>query len=619
MSGSTDGAVRIWEREREQCIRTHWLPKSNDLITLAVSVLTEKETDDRRFLAVAAYDDETVKYWHFGNTFLHDAYDFKDDNKRDEVGLATRMAIRSEDGVTLVAIYSRELGGDYCQQAAPTHPLTSLTSLLLLVDLPERKTFDTRTWPIAAGVTAIAVSSRDSAVLAGGADRELRLWRRCDEVRPTQPEWATRVQSPIRSVAFTLDAGKGLSAHSDGTVKVWDLKTTPRLPRHPEPHLAPIKDFAILNANNKTLVVSCAEDGIIKIWDLISGQLLASTKAEHDASIEALALTQDNKTLFSVSKDGTLRRWAIQKILDNGTLNYSGLMSEDINVIPTDSYRELFYLSLFDDDSKALLARYDKTISVYDIKSGDRIFIEEPHQGSPLSAFDVSRDVSRKAYWIVVGSWNNQVSLYSYNREERKCQQCARVFPSGDHSHIRVQCVKVGKQSAASVQLICGLEDGGIVLVDVHRDGETRTNVDVLRDPCGFSVRGVVMYKKAERAIAVDDKGCLSILNLKRNEGHPLNAQESAFRCAAVSCDESYAITGSESGAVAVLGDLECMAYNAKRFPSHDVECPKPLCKFQGDGPINCVKVAGDRYVLAGGGDGAVHIFEVIRQEQRSR
>lgn len=118
--------------------------------------------------------------------------------------------------------------------------------------------------------------------------------------------------SLVRDFSWSPDSSKVASASSDGTVRIWDVKTATTLTIF-EQHNRDV--FQVSWHPEGTLIASGDANGIIKIWNPANGQEQTSIQA-HDtdsesglAFISALLWSKDGTLLLSRGVDGKLVYW----------------------------------------------------------------------------------------------------------------------------------------------------------------------------------------------------------------------------------------------------------------------------------------------------------------------
>ena len=96
----------------------------------------------------------------------------------------------------------------------------------------------------------------------------------------------------MNSVAVSGDGRLALSASSDRTVKVWDLRSGQVL-RTLAGHTGGVNSVAV--SGDGRLALSASSDRTVKVWDLETGQCLATLPL--DAPLWSLALAPDGATV----------------------------------------------------------------------------------------------------------------------------------------------------------------------------------------------------------------------------------------------------------------------------------------------------------------------------------
>jgi WD40 repeat protein len=115
-------------------------------------------------------------------------------------------------------------------------------------------------------------------------------------------------------IAVTPDGKTVISASSDNTIKIWDLRTgvfsfisnfiKRRLKFTIKGYSSSVYKIAV-TPDGKTLI-SHSFDKTIKIWDLGTG---TEKFTLHSSSVRAIAVTLDGKTVISGSSDNTIKIW----------------------------------------------------------------------------------------------------------------------------------------------------------------------------------------------------------------------------------------------------------------------------------------------------------------------
>ena len=116
-------------------------------------------------------------------------------------------------------------------------------------------------------------------------------------------------QSAIRSIAFASDNQRVVTASTDGTARVWDLRD----PKFPETLAFGGHSAAVLTAAftaDGTRVVSGSSDNSVKLWHATTAELIMDFVG-HTDGVLAAAMLPNNQNVVSVSKDKTIRVWTV--------------------------------------------------------------------------------------------------------------------------------------------------------------------------------------------------------------------------------------------------------------------------------------------------------------------
>jgi WD40 repeat protein len=114
----------------------------------------------------------------------------------------------------------------------------------------------------------------------------------------------------VNSLAFSSDGARLASGSSDGTARLWDVKTSTLIRVFALPDPREIRGVA-QSPDGKTLAAG-VRFGQVKAWDATTGKEVASLDA-HEGDAWSVAFTPDGKTLISGGGDwgrpGRVRLW----------------------------------------------------------------------------------------------------------------------------------------------------------------------------------------------------------------------------------------------------------------------------------------------------------------------
>ena len=138
----------------------------------------------------------------------------------------------------------------------------------------------------------------------------------------------------ILAAVFSHDGQRLVTAHSDGTARIWDVATgTPEI--RLSGHRAEVL-YAEFN-HDGTRVVTASRDRTARIWDVTSGQLQTAVK-QHTGSVRDARFAADGTLVITASLDGKIRIWpsdgnSVPEIVQADTRFHSVDISPDNTII----------------------------------------------------------------------------------------------------------------------------------------------------------------------------------------------------------------------------------------------------------------------------------------------
>jgi WD40 repeat protein len=109
----------------------------------------------------------------------------------------------------------------------------------------------------------------------------------------------------VRSVAFSPDGLRAVTASEDRTARIWDMTTGKPL-FILSGHSGPVKR-AIFSPDGLHLVTA-SEDGTARVWDAVTGKALV-TLSGHSGPVESAAFSPNGLRIVTASEDGTALVW----------------------------------------------------------------------------------------------------------------------------------------------------------------------------------------------------------------------------------------------------------------------------------------------------------------------
>ena len=178
----------------------------------------------------------------------------------------------------------------------------------------------------------------------------------------------------IEEVMFTNDGKSLISASTDKTIRIWDLKSgsTAKVIRGEIGSGASGEIYATaISHDNKYLAAGGLFTGdpehicAIRLYDYHSGKLISLLKG-HKNFILSLKFSADGKYLISGSNDNTAHIWDVQKRQPLHILNGHTAPIYGVDISP--------------DNHRAVTASHDNTLILWDVKTGNIITTMAGHK-----------------------------------------------------------------------------------------------------------------------------------------------------------------------------------------------------------------------------------------------
>ncbi len=153
-------------------------------------------------------------------------------------------------------------------------------------------------------VCAVDFSPDGNLLVSASSDYSIKLWdvktKKCINTLPGHTRW-------IRTVAFSPDGKQLVSGSGDYTIKLWDVATGNCLKTW-QGHTGWI--WSVVFSPDGTTIASGSEDKTIRLWDLQTGKLKIILD-KHKSWVQSVAFSPDGQTLASSSCDRTINLWSV--------------------------------------------------------------------------------------------------------------------------------------------------------------------------------------------------------------------------------------------------------------------------------------------------------------------
>ncbi len=168
-------------------------------------------------------------------------------------------------------------------------------------------------------VNACAIGADCRTVVSAGDDYTVKIW----DLTTGEAKMTLRGSGPMMACAITRDGRLVAGGDTAGAVHLWSAVTG-----QTALNLTPA-DAAIygcdISPGDRAIVAACA-DGMVRVWDLHTGSLTAQL-AGHDKAVYDVRFTPDGEQIVSAGEDGTLRIWNLSSLSQTGALKQTSYHS----------------------------------------------------------------------------------------------------------------------------------------------------------------------------------------------------------------------------------------------------------------------------------------------------
>lgn len=206
----------------------------------------------------------------------------------------------------------------------------------------------------------------DKYILSGSWDKTIRKW---DVASKKEICEYTNHADFIKCIAYEPITNTFLSGSSDRTIRQFNVDTGEQV-KLIKGHTRAIEDICFEDYTYE-IFYSCSSDTTIKKWNLKTGECL-NTFEGHLTSVYKILCDINECSLWSVSADKTLRRWDLDTMKNDFTMEQSDFVKTLIKV-----------------GGNIITGSRDSKIRVYEITTGKLIKVIDYHFDEVTSLFNI--------------------------------------------------------------------------------------------------------------------------------------------------------------------------------------------------------------------------------------
>jgi WD40 repeat protein len=415
--------------------------------------------------------------------------------------------------------------------------------------------------------------SPDGNLLASGAYREVKLWRRPRDVRRLSITSAAR--GPVNGVAVAPDHQTFATAGADGVVRLWSANDG-RPVREFAGHSAPVN--AIAFSPDGTKVASVSADKTVRVWNAADGTPFA--QAPSPAECSAVAWVSGGKKLATAGGDPVVRVWGVPEAAGGALAPGVELMGHEGNVQALCAFPS--------QPTQVVSAGTDGTVRLWDIESGK--VIRQLSHGGAVTSVAIRPDGKR-----IASAGGNAAKLW-----DPEGKQLAEL--KGDRYVTEAAQARERDLAFAAAEIV--YHKGYVETLDKrHAEQVERVRKAAIADV------------EAEKAAAEKKKFHAAEVEAKKPEAEVKKAEAEVTKAAAArtgSADElRLAIKAAQQASDAAAEALAAMQAAEREHKQVELEFPTlKAAAAAAEQPVRAVAFSPDGAVLATGGDDrAVHTY----------
>ena len=182
-------------------------------------------------------------------------------------------------------------------------------------------------------------------IITASQDQTAKIW----DVKTGMLDTAYEHEDAVVAAMYSQDGAKVVTA-SGNTIKIFDVKTK-KLDTTLTGHIATIKSVEFSPDGRK--IVTASADKTAKIWDVKTSNIIADLKS-HTSSVKFACFSPDGDKIITVSSDSIARIWDA----------FSGKLVASLSGV---NYK---FVRFSPDSTKIIISSYDNSAKVWNIQTG---------------------------------------------------------------------------------------------------------------------------------------------------------------------------------------------------------------------------------------------------------
>lgn len=166
------------------------------------------------------------------------------------------------------------------------------------------------------GVTALRSTNDCQRIVSGGMEGEVRIWRIGMQTQVLESSLKEH-RSRVNDVRINHQDSQAVSASSDGSCIIWDLKTHTRIMCLFESTMFK----QLVYHPDESQLLTCGSDRKVTYWDCFDGQAIRMLDGSETGELNAIAITEQGEHFVSGGEDKMVKLWDY----DEGLIYYQGV------------------------------------------------------------------------------------------------------------------------------------------------------------------------------------------------------------------------------------------------------------------------------------------------------